>query len=312
MNAMLNHPTGNVRASLFTLLIAVQVFALSGCNQQPGGSDLKLNNEFFDDALWHDGKAEVSLYDATEVRYGKPRKAEEATLIVVKEDHRSRDFVKADNSINAGLPALKLNWVVDVPTGIYTYRQMASVFLDRRTGLPFRETFASHEWCGSTFKDLKQVTRTTASTFNYAWTSYFGSEGKGSKTVRAIGDALWSDALPVTLRGLPFGGEKKNWNAEVLPTLWANKAQPDKMKPAKVTVNIANKESINVPAGEFEVWRVEVNYSAESQEVYYIETKPPHRLIQMHRADGAEYKLRKTMRIDYWNHHDPGDESLRD
>jgi len=36
----------------------------------------------------------------------------------------------------------------------------------------------------------------------------------------------------------------------------------------------------------------------------------PHVLALWTRPDGSSLKLRKSLRLDYWNHHSPGDEKL--
>ena len=65
------------------------------------------------------------------------------------------ELVKADDWKQPGLlPVLKLNTVIEVPTGIYTYRQMVSVFFHRATLQNIKETLTSHEWCGNSFKEL--------------------------------------------------------------------------------------------------------------------------------------------------------------
>ena len=98
----------------------------------PGGVAWKPG--FGGNVLWNDGRAEVSTYDAVDVRYGIPR-ASVAVLIVVAEDLDRARLVKADHP--AGEPAtqrvLKLNQVRSIPTGVYRYEQMLSVFGAART-----------------------------------------------------------------------------------------------------------------------------------------------------------------------------------
>ncbi|MBI1373505.1 MAG: hypothetical protein GC159_12320 [Phycisphaera sp.] len=273
---------------------------------------------FFDRHMWSDGKAEVNLYDATEVRYGVARKATEAVLIFVKEDHRAADMVKADDASKADLPAVKLNWSVEVPTGIYTYRQQASVFLNRKTNVPFRETFASHEWCGNTWKDL----RWDGTKCDYKWSSYFGDEADGDKQLKFYGatpdsksGVLFSDALPAIVRTLQYdelgNGDGKWYGATGCAfTLWSNRATPDAISHC-VGFNATGGHKTTVPAGTFTAWRIVAHYTDNVEDVYYVEDGPQRRLLKMQRADGAVYELRKSMRVDYWNHHDPGEESLK-
>jgi len=269
-------------------------------------------DDFFDWPMWSDGKAEVNLYDATEVRYGKARTANEATLIFVKEDHRGEDLVKADNPRNGDLPALKLNWVVSVPTGIYTYRQQASVFINRETNEPFRETFASHEWCGNTFKDLR---RRNKHEWRYSYSSYFGSEGDGEKTLAPSKyppkAQVLVDALPAFVRALQ---KKTGATVELaaVPTLWSNKANPAAMELIDIQLRVVKRETVTVPAGTFQAWRVEATYPDGGRDVYHVADDDARRLLHMTRADGAVYKLRKSLRVAYWQLNNPGDQKLKE
>ena len=279
----------------------------------------EMDHRFFG-PQWDDGLAEISLYEATEVRYGKPRQATEAALIVVKEDHRSDDMVKADDPRRADLPAIKLNWAVTVPTGIYTYRQMTSVFLNRATLEPFRQTFSTQEWCGSTFKDVRRHDTRDDTAFTYRWSSYFGDEADDQRTLRIRRESyqlpfVFHDALPAWVRSLAFD-RWDNQQAEgvtiiLLPTLWANRAFPNRFHTENANVRVTGRELIDVPAGRFEAWRIEVKIG-DAVEVYHVDTSPWHRLLQMQRADGAVYKLKKSMRRAYWQEHDPGDENLKE
>lgn len=268
------------------------------------------HDPFFDEPPWHDGLAEVNLYDAVEVRYGTPRQANEATLIFVKEDHRAANYTKADDPAAADLPAVKLNWVVDVTTGMYTYRQMASVFVNRVTGRPFRQTFASHEWCGNTFKDVRYLPGGGGG-YRYAFDSYFGDEASGMRQVAAPAGrvTLFADALPVHVRSLKYEAGA-TWPVAMLPALWSNRAWPQRFAVTEATVRIDAPEPIEVPAGRFDAWRITVTYADGKADVYHVGAAPARTLVKLQRADGAVYSLRRSFRTDYWKHNAPGDEWL--
>jgi len=288
---------------------------------------------FLTDAHWSDGRAEVNYYEAVEPRYGIEREADEAVLIFVKEDHRSDTLVKADDPARADLPAMKLNWITSIPTGIYTYQQMASVYVHRETGEVFRETFASHEWCGNTFLDLRTTMPTSPSAGDYrlAWTSYFAGEARGEK--RFEGGAVPADALLIRLRALPFeehadrrsgdgadatgnGGDESStvaqWPVTLLPSLRRNRVDPDTMRPVRANVRLAAAETIETPAGSFACRLVEVE-AADPEAAppnaglgrYWIEAAFPHRLIAMELADGSTYRLARSERLAYWQMNDP-------
>ena len=307
------------------ILAAVMVFALTDGVSTAGtqaSTSAPPVGDFYQHLRWNQGRAEINLYDAVEMRYGVPRQATEAALIFVKEDHRSEDYVKADDPGRGDLPAIKLNWSVVVPTGIYTYRQMASVFVDRQSALPFRESFTSQEWCGNTAKDVHLIRTAGGNSFRYRYSSYFGHEGEGERTVAidSAHTALFADALPVYLRALDLPAiaeSDRTYTLSVVPTLIANRAQPDRVgTPLAAAVSVARLENVTVPAGRFNVWRVTVEYTSpdgtKQRELYDYDDGPNRRLVGMQRADGAVYKLRKSMWLDYWRHHDVGDERLRE
>ena len=90
-----------------------------------------------------------------DVKYGIPRTSR-GVLIVVAEDLDRARLVKADHP--AGEPVtqrvLKLNHVRSIPTGVYTYQQMLSVFgAAGRCWIPVKLTMTSHEWCGNSFAE---------------------------------------------------------------------------------------------------------------------------------------------------------------
>lgn len=276
---------------------------LTGCSPSSADADTR---PLFDESPWHDGNAEVNFYDATELRYGEQRTADEAVLIFVKEDHRSDMMVKADDPGDADLPAVKLNWVVEIPTGLYTYRQQASVFVNRETNLPFRQTFASHEWCGNVFKDLR---RTGPDAYRYEWTTYFEQDGEGSRQIATdtAAPVIFADALPVYVRTV-----QRDHAVAVLPSLRSIRAQAEGFGPAPGTLELGEEREITVPAGDFVVQPVTVTYEDGRVDVYEVEAGGSRRLLRMRLADGSCYELRRSLRIDYWNRNAPTDEALRE
>ena len=63
-----------------------------------------------------------------------------------------------------------------------------------------------------------------------------------------------------------------------------------------------------MPAGAFETWRVTVT-TARGAEDYWFDRHRPHVMVRSERP-GKTLELRRTQRLDYWNHHAEGDERL--
>jgi hypothetical protein len=236
------------------------------------------------DALWDDGKAEFCAYDVTWARYGRTYDGR-ALLILVKEPWNDRLDVKADDAAASSFDVLKLNHVRDVPTGIYTYHQMASVFLRRDSGAVRKVAAASSEACGVSTAEVARGRLETR--------SYF--DGQGDRSMPWPAAALPEDGLPASLRDYVAG--------EV---------------PAAVTVFPSLMQS-RFPELEPAVWKVarrsveggvEIRLSRGDESMAYIfDAQAPHRLLRLDRGDGTVYSLAKCERIAYWGMHDPGDQA---
>ncbi len=181
--------------------------AAAGVSWEPG---------FARDALWNDGNAEVSFYDAVDVRYGAPRTSRSVLIVVAEDLDRSR-LVKADRpeAEPRTIRVLKFNYSRSVPAGVYTYQQMLSVFLAADGLAPVKLTVASHEWCGNTFVEWRSDRRVLA------LRSYFESS-RDRDAPLSVGDALFYDALPVKLRSLDFA-RTRSGSLRVIDSLFSNR-----------------------------------------------------------------------------------------
>lgn len=242
--------------------------------------------------LWNDGNAEVSVYEARDMRYGLPRSSR-AVLIVVAEDLNRDKLVKADRP--GGEPrtirVLKLNHVRSIPTGVYVYNQMLSVFLGADRLDPVKVTMASEEWCGNSFVEWRSDRRVLAIR------SYFESVGDADIPLDPAG-AVFYDALPLALRGLDF--ERTRAGAlRVVDTVFASAPAPPAQDRAVLRV---------APAGA-SLWRVTLERGAR-RDVFDFQTAFPHRLARWERADGGLLTLVESARLAYWQKNRPGDEKL--
>src|SRR5882724_9156228 len=110
--------------------LALLLFA-AACAAGRAEAQAPFGTELLRDGIWDDGKAEYDVYLADEMRYGIARRTE-IVHIVVKEPFNTKLRVKAEAP--PWREVLKMNQVVDVPTGVYAYHQMHSSFWDRETG----------------------------------------------------------------------------------------------------------------------------------------------------------------------------------
>lgn len=250
----------------------------SGGGQPPGDSAWRR------DALWDDGKAEFCAYGVTWARYGRTYDGR-ALLILVKEPWNEKLDVKADDASASSFDVLKLNHVRDVPTGIYTYHQMASVFLRRDSGALRKVAATSSEACGVSTAEVVRGRLETR--------SYF--DGQGDRSMPWPAAALPEDGLPASLRDYVTGEAPAELT--VFPSLMQSRF-PD-LEPA--VWKVVRK---SVEGG------VEIRLSrGDGSMAYTFDARAPHRLLRLDRSDGTVYSLAKCERIAYWGMHDPGGEA---
>lgn len=246
------------------------------------------------DPVWDDGRAEYCAYEVDWARYGHLHPGR-ALLILVKEPWHPELEVKADEPRPDGFEVLKLNHVRDVATGIYTYHQMASVYLRRDNGALRKVAATSSEACGVSTADLVRGRLATR--------SYF--DGQGDRSRPWPEGALPEDGLPALLRGFADGAAPPAELA-VFPSLMMGRFAA--LEPASYGLTRGEPGPVETPAGAFEGVELRLQ-NRDGWLAYTFETAPPHRLLTHERSDGTRYRLAKCERLAYWQLHDPGDEA---
>ena len=282
-----------LKAIAALILLTLAVWAIQSDGEQVGGNAIAapLAVETMGDAswrradLWDDGKAELCAYKVTWARYGHHFPGR-ALLILVKEPWAPDLEVKADTPRKDGFDVLKLNHVRDVPTGIYTYHQMASIFFRRDSGALQKIAATSSEACGISTVHLVGGRLETR--------SYF--DGQGDRTAPWPAGALPEDGLPASLRDYVAGPAPAS--LQVFPSLLMGRF--GKLEP--VTYQLEKRE---VLGGTVEISLT----SGPSVLTYTFDQAPPHLLLRFEREDGTVYRMAKCQRLPYWEMHDPGGEA---
>jgi hypothetical protein len=245
-------------------------------------------------SLWNDGNAEVSVYEARDVKYGAPRSSR-AILIVVAEDLVRDRLVKTDrpSAEPSTRRVLKLNHVRSIPAGVYTYQQMLSLYAGADRLEPVKLTVTSHEWCGNSFVEWR------SDRASLAIRSYFETPGDADVPLSPDG-AVFYDALPLELRGLDFE-RTATGTLRVIDTVFT--ARP--MSPAVEAARLEVTRPVRGPG----VYRVLLRRRARS-DTFEFETAFPHRLVRWDRSDGGSLRLTDSRRFRYWEKNAPGDERL--
>jgi hypothetical protein len=251
------------------------------------------NSAWRKDALWDDGKAEFCAYGVTWAHYGRTYNGR-ALLILVKEPWNEKLDVKADDAAASSFDVLKLNHVRDVPTGIYTYHQMASTYLRRDSGAIRKVAATSSEACGVSTSEVARGGLETR--------SYF--DGQGDRSLPWPVAALPEDGLPASLRDYVTGEAPAELT--VFPSLMQSRfpeLEPAVWKVARKSVESNIADIANIAGIEIRLTR------GDESMAYTFDAAAPHRLLRLDRSDGTVYTLAKCERIAYWEKHNPGDEA---
>lgn len=254
-------------------------------------------------ATWGDGKAELSGYRTTSVRYGSARSAE-LVLIYVTEPHDRATRIKADNPKPDAAQVLKLNISEKFLTGLYPYSVMTSVFapVDPLPGerfQPSKITLSAQEWCGHVYNGLWPL----AGGARVRGFSYFESEGEEDRVMAVPDDALYEDGLLIQLRELdgPFLGGAARWSGALVPSLWRQRKAHVPLAPERATITRETRDG----AVYFTL------KSGDHEATYEVEDSGARRVRAWRTGDGSTAELIKTARLPYWGLHNPGDEVHR-
>jgi len=254
---------------------------------------------FLDNPYWDSGKAEFQVYQAAIKKYDIYRQAS-VKLIMVKEPFDPVRLVKTRQE-KGSINVVKMNLIRDIPTGIYDYFQMASIFFERSTGRILKYTMSSQEGCGNTF--MEYVRREGKHVFHYH--SYFDDQGD-SETILEGDDFTFYDALPVVLRfRLTQAGE---YRLHIMDSLISNKVVPLTIREGLVR----NRSEESRKVGEKTYPRVFISevHRGEQIDLLIFEPEYPHRLLEWRKADGDGMVLDQSHFLYYWNFTQPDDRSL--
>jgi hypothetical protein len=267
------------RLQLILLLIATNAFA------QFTPAFLQ-NNSY-----WNDGKAEFNIYDAQIARYGVPHPTE-VLHILVREPFDPKQLVKPDDPNAAGaIAVLKLNQVLHVPTGLYVYQQMHSNFwrVDNAQLLKFSMT--GNDSCGNTFKEARR----NGDNLAYEYHTYWDGMADGKEDVKVPANGYFYDELPWLVRTIDFAKPGVPFEVQLAGTTINSKKDSFVFKPAKISFKAAERE-IDVAIEH-----------AGGIDHFILDRDFPNLLRAWNAANGSRLKMKRSLKVAYWNYNKPGD-----
>ncbi|TMQ60994.1 MAG: hypothetical protein E6K76_00180 [Candidatus Eisenbacteria bacterium] len=271
-------------------------------------------------SYWHDGKAELDGYRYSVTRYGQLRRGQCAAIYVTEPFSRSKRVKVDDASRNPKdtFDVLKLNLIRDFQTGIYDYNTMTSLFVRSEDFDPVKASFASMEWCGNVYEEL----RVDPGLVSQRLSSYFEDEST-SQEVRHPKGGLMEEELFIRLRGLSGDylrpGQAKT--VPFLPSAFRRRLthQPLRWTDARIE-RLAAARAVTVPAGRFICFVYSVKIQDGPEGLFFVDRAYPHRVVrwEWRQATGAgthlssesndSGDLQGSTRTSYWKLHGEGDE----
>jgi len=242
-------------------------------------------------SYWGDGKAEFNIYDAQIARYGVPRPCE-ILHILVREPFDPKQFVKPEGSPRPEtIAVLKLNQILHVPTGLYVYQQMHSNFWRVDDARLLKFSLTSNDSCGNTYKEARR----TGEQLSYEYHTYWDGMAEGKENIALPPNGYFYDELPWLVRTLDFSKSTGGWDVQLAGSIINSKKDTIVFKPAKISFKSTEK-TIDVAVEH-----------AGGVDHFTLDHDGPHLLREWIAADGSHLKLKRNLKVDYWNYNKPGD-----
>ncbi len=243
------------------------------------------------DSYWADGKAEYNIYAAKIVRYGAPRDCE-VLHILVREPFDPKQLVKPDDPKRPDMVnVLKLNQILHVPTGLELYQQMHSNFWRVDNAQLQKFSLTSNDSCGNTYKEARR----SGDQFAYEWRTYWDGMANGQQEVKPPANGYFYDELPWLVRTIDFGKGGAEFEIQLAGSTINSKKDTFSFQPAKVSFTSTER-----------VIDVAVKHAAGTDH-FLLDRWFPNLLREWNAADGTKLKMKRNLKVDYWNYSKPGD-----
>jgi hypothetical protein len=270
--------------SLCVAGVGLCLFARTGFGQFTPA--LLQNNSY-----WGDGRAEFNIYDAQIAREGVPRPCE-VLHVLVREPFDPKQLVKPEGSPRPdSIAVLKLNQILHVPTGLYVYQQMHSNFwrVDNTRLLKFSLT--SNDSCGNSYKEARRE----GDQLSYHYHTYWDGMAEGKETIASPANGYFYDELPWLVRTIDFSKASGEFDVQLAGSIINSKKDTIVFKPAKISFK-STERTIDVA----------VQHGAGADK-FVLDRDGPHLLREWTAADGSHLKMKRNLKVDYWNYNKPGD-----
>ncbi|MGQ9804587.1 MAG: DUF3108 domain-containing protein [Chlorobiales bacterium] len=246
-----------------------------------------LSEKWTQSPLWQEGTEERAEYDVERIINGTAIKFSEMRLT------RKEAFTRQAYSATLDTTRTDLVAVLSQHTLAKSERVHYSSSLSILQRDPLKITKYIASWSDERGTFTKTLRRLVGRTMLYAHSWQIDSEGKGDSEIDLAKNDFLYDQLPLSLRALNFKeGQEFYWNtlSELL------QPSPEKPIPIELNYKIEALETLEVPAGTFQCWRVSVK-SGEREDLYWFHSDAPNVMVKA-QTERYSAELRK---VDYVN-----------
>ena len=274
---------------------AARVFTES--NQGARALPFRPDAPWLRDDAWYDGQAEVARYAATHKIYGVDR-AYTATLYtnVQAMDRATSTKGGGRNSVEV----FKHHRSERIPTKAYDYDYSTAVFVSRDDLSLFKQTFASQEDCGASFKQLWSE----GAKLRWFESTYFPGGGVREQSMPGGAMPLTVDALPILLRSLDPELPKGSKFVLDLVDSWRD-THASGMATTRFTLEVQGVEQLDLPLGRLAGRRLDLHAEGRSAgRSYWFSTDKSAPMLGVLLAfdgpNGERLRLQEFARDAYW------------
>jgi hypothetical protein len=242
-------------------------------------------------SYWGDGKAEFNIYDAQIAQYGIPRPCE-VLHILVREPFDPKQIVKPEGPPRPEtIAVLKLNQILHVPTGLYVYQQMHSNFWRVDNARLLKFSLTSNDSCGNTYKEARR----NGDQLSYEYHTYWDGLAEGKENIAPPANGYFYDELPWLVRTIDFSKLNGEFEVQLAGSTINSNKDNIVLKPAKISFKSTGK-TIDVAVEH-----------AGGVDHFVLDRDGPYLLREWTAADGSRLKMKRSLKVAYWNYNKPGD-----
>ena len=186
-----------------------------------------------------------------------------------------------------------MNQILHVPTGLYVYQQMHSNFWRVDNAQLVKFSLTSNDSCGNTYKEARR----NGDAFTYDYRTYWDGMASGSENVKPPANGYFYDELPWLIRTLDFSKPTAEFEIQLAGSAHQLEEGHVHVRASERLIRLRQQNvSINV----------KLQHAGGTDE-FTVDRDPPHLLREWKAADGSRLKMKRNLKVDYWNYNKNGD-----